>query len=138
MKFVTSHSMMTPEQRLDDLERRLERFERVHAEKLDSLAARIHDNYEDRRFESGPSTEQMAQVLREEGATGRCNFGLPCPEHHGAVHGKEAEELRTGIEKLLAENSYQIQRTELFALLDRVDARDSLAYLETQDKKGEG
>ncbi len=56
-----------------------------------------------------------------------------------AAPGKEAEELRKGIEDILAripgndyENEEQL-RGALIRLLDEVDARDSLAYLERSD-----
>lgn len=63
-----------------------------------------------------------------------------CPDH-GFYHGAEAEELREGIEKIIktcrpcvstAEDGctgcHIVEELEL--LLDRVDARDSLAYRE--------
>lgn len=65
-----------------------------------------------------------------------------CPVHGYQRHGREAEELRAGIEAVLAEFdgvSYAKVDTVcgvLRALLDRVDARDSLAYLERRDNRG--
>jgi hypothetical protein len=70
-----------------------------------------------------------------------CVVGLPCKKHFDSVHGKEAEELRKGIEQILEEygaaappddtwHSYQAMRRALIRLLDEVDARDSLAFLE--------
>lgn len=63
-------------------------------------------------------------------------MGHYCSEHN-FVHGAEAEELRGKLEKLINEASidekvsvYQLQR-----LLDNVDARDSLAYLEGRPKR---
>lgn len=65
-----------------------------------------------------------------------------CVVHALALHGKEAEELRRGIEKILSD--YGLPETsshdgllvkQLQRLLDRVDARDSLAYLERRSKK---
>jgi hypothetical protein len=57
-----------------------------------------------------------------------------CPVHAYQQHGKEAHELRNGIEKLIAEFSADpcdpVTSEDLQALLDHVDARDSLAYLE--------
>lgn len=68
-----------------------------------------------------------------------------CPVHGYPRHGKEAEELRKGVEALLAKypphtgwdetttdtpEAYEGLRNGLTALLDNVDARDSLAYLE--------
>lgn len=55
------------------------------------------------------------------------------------VHGREAEELRKGIEKILADYpeepedgryTYYDHREALRRLLDEVDARDSLAFSE--------
>lgn len=70
----------------------------------------------------------------------RCTvYSEVCPEH-GFVHGAEAEELRAGIEKILARN-YGCDTNELPSgvqmslamLLDRTDARDSLAFRDAQD-----
>jgi hypothetical protein len=58
----------------------------------------------------------------------QCVIGKPCAEHDGMVHGKEAEELRRGIEELIAGGGPTT--IDLMRLLERVDARDSLAYLE--------
>jgi hypothetical protein len=61
-------------------------------------------------------------------------YSEPCATHGGAVHGGEAEELRAGIEGLLrSEDHAGTLRLELQKLLDRVDARDSLAYREATD-----
>jgi hypothetical protein len=54
-----------------------------------------------------------------------------CPLHETA-HGGEAEELRKGIENLLADGEHTDEwPEELQRLLDRVDACDSLVYVET-------
>lgn len=59
----------------------------------------------------------------------RCRvYKVPCPTH-GFIHGAEAEELREGIEELLADGEGATAE-ELQRLLERVDARDSLSYLE--------
>lgn len=50
-----------------------------------------------------------------------------------APRGKEAEELRSGIEELLADPPDDIERA-LLMLLDNVDARDSLSHLESRDR----
>ncbi len=63
----------------------------------------------------------------------------PCPVH-GYVHGAEAEELRAGIDGLIAtrvlgggaEEELEIMRSDLIRLLDKVEARDSLAFLEKE------
>lgn len=54
-----------------------------------------------------------------------------CPVHEGELHGGEAEELRAGIESLIAAND--LSSSSLQRLLDRVSARDSLAHLERCD-----
>jgi hypothetical protein len=71
-----------------------------------------------------------------------CVVGATCDRHGGAVHGYEAEELRKGIDYILEEHGptpkdvlyphddYEELRRALIQLLDRVDARDSLAFLE--------
>ena len=63
-----------------------------------------------------------------------CVVGVPCEKHGGAVHGREAEELRKGIERIskdLADceddHDREQVRHALRELLDDVDARDSLA-----------
>lgn len=77
-----------------------------------------------------------------------------CREHH-FVHGGEAQELRHGIEKIIAwldqqqdEDSISALtalpgelRADLQDLLDEVDARDSLAFIEAdaeEDEEEEG
>jgi hypothetical protein len=47
------------------------------------------------------------------------------------IHGREADELRNGIEDMI-ESGCRDSRA-LMHLLERVDARDSLAYLEAKD-----
>jgi hypothetical protein len=59
-------------------------------------------------------------------------------DEHGFAHGAEAQELRSGIEQIIrqedpAEPEYVFGRLQ--ELLDSVDARDSLAYLETPKKR---
>ena len=60
-----------------------------------------------------------------------------CPAHAFQRHGKEAEELRAGIESLIAgaddsvdHDARVVSVHDLQRLLDSVDARDSLAFLE--------
>lgn len=67
---------------------------------------------------------------------------IPCPVHDGTLHGAEAEELRAGIESLIEDGCGSCTdgddlRSELIVLLDRVNARDSLAYLEVADRGAE-
>lgn len=66
---------------------------------------------------------------------------LPCTEH-GYIHGAEANELREGVEELLKEDReyYNPQHLDddrlasnLERLLNRVDARDSLAKVEGRE-----
>jgi len=69
--------------------------------------------------------------------------GLPCEKHYDSVHGQEAEELRAGVEQII--NSMEAvhdddalfvlreTRKALIFLLDRIDARDSLAFREAAD-----
>lgn len=54
-----------------------------------------------------------------------------CPVHQGSMHGGEAEELRSGIEALVAQGDVRI--ADLQELLERVDSRDSLGHLERID-----
>jgi len=62
-----------------------------------------------------------------------------CPVHADQVHGREAEELRAGIENILRafdpseDDDVQRIREQFLHLLDDVDARDSLAWLERRD-----
>ncbi len=66
-------------------------------------------------------------------ATRKRPWSQPCPVHAGVVHGKEAEELRVGLELLLVE--HRLTRRGVQDLLDRVDARDSVAHLENESKR---
>jgi hypothetical protein len=64
-----------------------------------------------------------------------CVFGEFC-SYHGFVHGAEAEELREKLEKFVGASTNggrrQVQR-----ILDEVDARDSLAYVEARNRDTE-
>jgi hypothetical protein len=62
----------------------------------------------------------------------KCVVGVPCKRHFGATHGREAEELRKGIEKILASDLDDFPHA-LRELLDEVDARDSLTFREATD-----
>lgn len=61
-----------------------------------------------------------------------CVIGRPCARHYGEVHGKEAEELRDGVQRIIDADPDEA-RVRLIQLLDHVDARDSLAFLEAVD-----
>lgn len=67
-----------------------------------------------------------------------------CPVHDYMMHGKEAEQLRSGLEEILTEwcaseagsdACVEALLENLQQLLDDVDARDSLAYLERIDPR---
>lgn len=66
-----------------------------------------------------------------------------CPEH-GYIHGQEAEELRQGVEKIIASLQPEMGdddsgiADDLRKLMDEVDARDSLAHLDAQQIDYEG
>lgn len=72
-----------------------------------------------------------------------CVVGVCCDRHGGAIHGQEAEELRAGVEHILSNTSdveddaapdvLRAMRKSLVFLLDRIDARDSLAFREATD-----
>ncbi len=55
-------------------------------------------------------------------------YSSHCAEH-GFFHGAEAEELREKFENLI-KNKNKISANQIQKILDSVDARDSLAYLE--------
>lgn len=64
-----------------------------------------------------------------------------CPVHDDQHHGREAEELRQGIDRVIAEHGGNWSRDgaeemadALSMMLDSVDARDSLAWLERRDR----
>ncbi|MBI4020713.1 MAG: hypothetical protein HY369_00555 [Candidatus Aenigmarchaeota archaeon] len=59
-----------------------------------------------------------------------------CHEHN-FTHGAEAEELRQGIERLISNAGIRVTTSALQRLLDRVDARDSLAFREATDAEDE-
>jgi hypothetical protein len=76
-------------------------------------------------------------VLVPEGET------ILCPLHDDQRHGREAEELRSGLENILEEFSLRLDQEPLILavpelvkkladLLDRVDARDSAAFLDNK------
>lgn len=58
-----------------------------------------------------------------------------CPVHTGTIHGGEADELRKGIEEIVNVDPRDMRntRTMLIRLFDRINARDSLGYLERSD-----
>lgn len=64
-----------------------------------------------------------------------------CTVHGDVRHGKEAEELRAGVETLMEKSErtrgggYAVNVVDLQRLLARVDARDSLAFVETKPRR---
>ncbi len=92
---------------------------------------------------SVPDARDIALALVQ--LSSACVVGAPCDQHGGAIHGQEAEELRAGVEQILrntadvrAEDAVDVLaaiRKALIFLLDRVDARDSLAFREATDPK---
>ena len=93
------------------------------------------------------------EELREENRRWREHFkrknAPTCPVknvycfEHGYYHGQEAEELRKGIEKVLTDWCYEENdpsgwiTDKLTLLLDEVDARDSLAFIEGKERDWE-
>ncbi len=75
----------------------------------------------------------------------RRDEGIECVMHAWQKHGKEAEELRKGIEDVIegwaglttgcTQEDVDSILFELRKLVDKVDARDSLAYLERKPKR---
>ena len=75
------------------------------------------------------STPAQPETPRREPS--RCVIGEYC-SRHGFIHGAEAEELRKACEQLVAEPLavVGVWRNKLSDILRRIDARDSLAYVE--------
>jgi hypothetical protein len=104
------------------------------------LADRESPTYGDKGL-AGYFAEALVQIAD------RCTIGVPCDRHGGAVHGQEAEELRAGVEQILKNTSdvrdneaafvLAEQRKALIFLLDRINARDSFAFLEATDPSEE-
>lgn len=119
---------------------RLHELSRVEAIASD-VRGREPKHFAEFRGAAAVVTELLAQ--RDEGrveirqlraeAERRSSEPTRCPVHDGLIHGGEAEELRAGIEALLERHHDKVQRRDLIALLDRVNARDSLAHLERGD-----
>ena len=97
----------------------------------------------------GVELRKLAEwVLAEESRT--CRVGHYCDRHH-FVHGAEAEELRERIEAIVedllpdtrprtcgwsaAYDACRDVRDKLMGVLDKVDARDSLAFLEAKEEQ---
>lgn len=82
--------------------------------------------------EFGGFERRIAEALVQ--LAGTCVIGIACERHGGAVHGREAEELRAGVERIIGQDfDAEDLRDDLRRMLDEVDARDSLAFLEATD-----
>jgi hypothetical protein len=100
------------------------------------LADRVSPTYGDKGL-AGVFAEALVKLADF------CVMGLPCEKYGAAVHGQEAEELRAGVEQILrniadvhdddALHVLRSTRTSLIFLLDRIVARDSLAFLEAAE-----
>lgn len=99
-------------------------------------------------LQGGPACRAVDQLARDFAEAlvqlaDCCVVGVPCARHGGEVHGQEAEELRAGVEQVLRnvggvspEEAAVVLggvRKSLIFLLDRIDARDSLAFREATD-----
>ncbi len=85
------------------------------------------------RFAAGLIDGETADAIALRAAVALAASSLECPVHRGSVHGGEAEELRKGVEQIMLAMPEPF-RGQLIRLLDRVDARDSLAHLERVDQ----
>lgn len=118
---------------MSDLDQRLRM---VFALALDMCGG--HQNSDELRTEVRKTRRMLNQKLRSES---ECSFGARCEEHGGIVHGQEAEELRRGVERLIETETVRslgalyISKKSLEKLLERVDARDSLAFVEKDVEK---
>ena len=94
----------------------------------------LHGSRSDPQVLSRDFAEAIVQLAAS------CVVGVPCVKHGSAIHGQEAEELRAGVEQIL-KNTSDVEdeaasdvlrsiRKSLIFLLDRIDARDSLAFRE--------
>jgi len=118
----------------------LEQFEETVAAAREFLNDRHNLDYVKPSGAYGLAYE-FAEVLVQ--LADACVIGAPCDRHCGAVHGQEAEELRAGVEQILTNTSdvddddapdvLRALRKSLSFLLDRIDARDSLAFREATD-----
>jgi hypothetical protein len=116
------------------------------AETIDVAHDYLRGTVSDDELRSWGSTREFAQALVQ--LSGSCVVGAPCGKHYESIHGKEAEELRAGVEKLLAEyapkaphddawHDYHDLRRSLIKLLDEIEACDSLAFCEATDPPDE-
>ena len=111
-------------------------------EEIVSLARHyLQGSVSDADVRSWESTGDFALALVQIADT--CVVGLPCDRHGEVIHGQEAEELRAGVEQIIQNTAdvddgdgpdvFRETRKSLIFLLDRIDARDSLAFREAAD-----
>ena len=74
---------------------------------------------------TGPGVAAELRPAREP-----CVFGRVC-SRHGFIHGAEAEQLREEFDKLT--QRFEIKGDEIQRVLDKVDARDSIAWREDRE-----
>jgi len=107
---------------------------RVQMEAVHAALVEIED--ETRRMGVRPRLRMLAKrglLAMDDVAEAReCPVRSMVCAKHGFVHGGEAEELRSRVEDLLGRQSFELDdlKVELQRILDVVDARDSLAFLE--------
>lgn len=115
---------------------RVEKLEEMLENMVNALEHQLMDNPPEGGLFELREGIAKARALLAEGIV--CQFdGEPCPAHSDVVHGAEAEELRSGVQTLISRKHYAVSHLEnaLEDLLDRIDARDSLAFLEASKKK---
>lgn len=101
------------------------------AETIDSARGFLVDQDSPMYADKGLSFDFAAALVQ---VAGTCAVGLPCEKHYGSIHGREAEELRAGVEQILritsdasdlyedgALHDLREMRRALIALFDRVD-----------------
>jgi hypothetical protein len=110
---------------------------------LDAVPALSSDDRAEVLAEILPMVARRLSIAQGSGKMTCPVLALPCSVH-GFLHGAEAEELRCGVEQLLresasgpgdAQHDLAELRLGLQLLLDHVNARDSLAYLEARDRE---
>lgn len=100
-------------------------------EETEEYFAEFPKRYEDAR------TELLRRMTVAQES--HCRMGIACPLHEGQVHGQEASELRTKLEKYIecidvVENGSDVVKA-LQEILDSTDARDSLAFEQKNDRQ---
>lgn len=81
----------------------------------------------------------MAAQYAEGHRDGEASPNRTCAVHAGQVHGREAEELRSGIEEALDSTDDHAEAIgAVRRVLQQVDSRDSLAFIETTEGRLHG